>query len=63
MLFVEMSNVEIDVRGFGLQHLRENGPADNIARGKLGVWMVFGHKGFAFGIPQNRSFAAERFAD
>ena len=48
VLFVEVADVEIDVGGFCFEHLFENGPADDVAWGKLGGRIVVLHKCPAF---------------
>ena len=63
VLFVEVAYVEIDVGGFGFEHLREDGPADDISRGEFCGGVIILHKRPAFGVAQDCSFAAERFGN
>ena len=63
VLLVEVADVEVNVGGFGFEHLFEDGPADDVARGKFGGWVVIFHKCPAFGVQQDGPFAAERLGN
>ena len=63
VLFVEVADIEIDVGGFGFEHLREDGPADDITGGEFGGGVVILHKCPAFGVAQDGSFAAKGFGN
>ena len=63
VLFVEVADIEIDVGGFGFEHLCEDGPADDVTGCEFCGGVVVLHKRPAFGVAQDGSFAAERFGN
>ncbi len=63
VLFVEVAYIEIDVGGFGFEHLCEDCPADDVTGGELCGGVVILHKGLAFDVAQDCSFAAEGFGN
>ena len=63
VLLIEVADVEIDMGGFGFEHLCEDGPADDIAGGEFCGGVVILHKRPAFGVAQDGTFAAESFGD
>ena len=55
--------IEIDVRMPGLFHLRDDRPADDVARSQFGPLVVVGHEAVAVAIDQLGPFAAHRLGD
>ena len=60
---VEVGEVEIDVRVLRLGHLGDDRPGDVVARGELGVGVVFGHEPHAVTVAEVGSFAPDRLGD
>ena len=48
-----MGHIEIDVRMPRFFHLRDDGPADHVARGQLAARIVIGHEAMAVAIDQS----------
>lgn len=63
VLLVEVTDVEINMGGFCFEHLREDGPADDIAWCEFRGRVIILHKCPAFDVAQDSSFAAKCFGN
>ncbi len=62
-LLVHVPDVQVDMRGVGLSHLGEDGPAHDIAGGQFKGLVVVPHEPTAFRVEQVGAFAAESLGD
>ena len=60
---LEVAHVQIDLRVVGPEHVPQDGPRNDVARGQLRVGVVVLHEGAAAAIAQLGAGAADRLAD